>query len=285
MAKTCGDKGNGSSRLAALFPNPRRPNWPCMKPSISILRTVRESFAFIPAGLASSWRGALLFVLAGTGLSLAFARLGDSAPYLVATGALVLWCLWESQFYTTAPRKWPVPGKGFLALLASTLAFLPVLFFAIVLAMAVAAFFAGSVLAVLEIDPDTLNWAEDPLEKNLQLLGQEGVAVVVLSTIAAFLVPFAVFVRTAAFRPVSVRERRFVVFEPGGWSRGSTWSLILAGAITILLPLSLSVFVSSSRLLDGGLLMLLCGWAVLALALLSVAGFCRSVLSQSRPVS
>lgn len=254
-----------------------------MSGKLSLKRTIVDSFSSVPANLMQSPVGAVAFVLLGVALSYASRPLGNDAPYLVAFGALILWCLWEGQIHSPAPKAFPVPDRGSLMVLASTVAFLPVLLFAIVLALAVAAFFAGSVLTVLEIDPDTLNWTEDSLQKNLELLGQEGTAVVILSTVAAFSVPFAILLRTSAHRPLAVMEKRFVVFEPGGWSRGSTWSLIGAGIVAILLPFAFAIYMASTAPIGYGLLRVVAGWLALALALLVFAGFCRSVLDQTRP--
>ncbi len=258
---------------------------------ISLFRTWREAWAFPVAGVRCAPLGLILFVIASALLSygathLVGKRFGAGWGLLLAwICATAMWAVWQGQLAAAvgSTRRWPRFGAGERSVFLSMLAFACVMGFALVLAFAVAGFFAGSVLAALEIDPEGLDWSVASWADTQAQLGQAGTAAVVLSVVLAGLVPLALLVRTAPFRPLALERGRFVVFEPGGWTRGRTWVLIGASLLSFvpagLGALALLMATNFHEGFGDRILM----FALASLPSLVFFGFCQSVLRQTRP--
>jgi|GEM_PF-4695209 len=253
---------------------------------------MREAWAFAGTGVVRAPLGLLAFVLGSAVLSYGATHLvgkplgagwGLLLSWILATA---MWAVWQGQLLAAAdgpPRLWPRFGAGERSVFLSMLAFACVMGFALVLAFAVAGFFAGSVLTALEIDPEGLDWSVASWSDTQARLGQAGTAAVVLSVVLAGLVPLALLVRTAPFRPLALERGGFVVFEPGGWTRGRTWVLIGA-ALFSFVPVGIGAFalLMATDFNEGF------GDRILMFALASPPslvffGFCKSVLRQTPP--
>jgi len=260
--------------------------------SISIVRSVREAYGFVPQALAGAPVAHLLYVVLSALAAAGFGQLaqgtgiGELRAIIVWVPLALVWALYQGQLARigTGPALGLTPpGKPELSVFLSMLGFMPVLALASVLAFAVAGFFAASVLVALEVDPETLDLAGEGIAATVDRLGQAGTAAVVLTTLLAALGPLLLILRTCAFRPLALERGRFVVFEPGGWTRGQSFALLGAGGLALVLPglaaLALTVLISP----DGSVVKLLAMFAVFTVPAIIFFGLCRSVLAQTRP--